>query len=260
MNRQIIAALFLALLPALFLGSCATSSETAGADTLTANVGLYPPPPSGLVPVRLGIPNFKDETGASGTAVDMGSLAADQLTTLAVNSQRFDVIERAQMQQLLKEQGLEGVVDPSELAQPGKIRGVEYLLLGKVTNFRIKAEKSSSGFGLGHITGALFNVGGFDYQDSSSRIHVDCGVDIRLVNPTSGQVLAAQFSEYKRSDSLRSFGVAILGANAEAEADLKVDEDNQGKILRLALDDAMRKMLPKVDSALKRIQSAAAPK
>jgi len=62
--------------------------------------------------------------------------------------------------------------------------------------------------------------------------------------------VAANFSEYQRVDSLGSMGVSILGANSQADADLSVDADSQGKILRLALDDCIRKMMPKVDRAL----------
>jgi hypothetical protein len=45
-------------------------------------------------------------------------------------------------------------------------------------------------------------------------------------------------------------GVDILGANAEAGSDIQIDDDNKGKILRLAIDDAIRKALPKIDRVL----------
>jgi hypothetical protein len=46
-------------------------------------------------------------------------------------------------------------------------------------------------------------------------------------------------------------GLAILGANAESNADIQLSEDDKGKILRLALDDAIRKSLPKIDKFLR---------
>ena len=48
------------------------------------------------------------------------------------------------MKTLLKEQSLEGIVDPSELAKSGKIRGVDYLFIGSVTNFALKTEKTAN--------------------------------------------------------------------------------------------------------------------
>ncbi len=231
------------------LSGCATSSESASKQQLTANVGRYDAPPAGITPPRTGVPPF--ESAGKGSGKELNEVAADQLTTLAVNCERFDVIERAQLEQLLKEQGLEGIVKPEEIAQSGKVRGVDYLLLGKVSNLRVKAQQAKRGFGLGDLRlpggGSL---GGFDFKRKDSVITAECGVDIRLVEATSGKVAAAQHSDYTRTDSIGAFGVEILGASAEADADLKLDEDNKGLILRLALDDALRSMLPKVDKVL----------
>lgn len=233
---------------------CATSSESASADTLTADVGRYPPPPRTLELKRAGVPAFLDATKGGSSSAKIGTLAADELTTLLVNTERFNVIERAQLQQLLKEQELEGIVDPNELAKPGKVRGVDYLLIGKVTNFRVKAEKSQSGFGLGKIGNV---IGGADVKSQSTTINVDVGVDLRAVDATTGSIIAADFGEYKKTDSVSAFGLDVLGANATAGGDLKIDEDNQGKILRLALDHCIKRMLPKLDRGLLKRQNEA---
>jgi curli biogenesis system outer membrane secretion channel CsgG len=240
-----------AALLVLGVAGCATSSESASKQQLTANVGKYDAPPAGIDHPRTGIPPF--ESVGHGATAELNDVAADQLTTLAVNSERFDVIERAQLNQLLKEQGLEGVVKPDELAQSGKIRGVDYLLIGKVSNLRVKGEKANRGFGLGNvpIPGAGGAAAGlFDFTRKDSTITAECGVDIRLVDATSGKVAAAQHSDYTRTDTIGAFGVEILGTSGTADADLKLDDDNKGLILRLALDDALREMLPKVDKAL----------
>jgi curli biogenesis system outer membrane secretion channel CsgG len=230
---------------ALSLAACGSSRESASADTMTKDVGIYPPPPAGAKQPKVGVPMFKVEGG--NTTADTAAVAGDQLTTLAVQSERFQVIERAQLEKLLEEQGLEGVVKADEVAKPAQIKGVDYLLLGKITNFRVKAEKSKGGFNLGSVGGYF---GAFDLQNSKSVITAECGVDLRLVDPSTGAILTAQQSEFKRTDSLSAMGVGVLGYHNEANAELEVDKDNQGKLLRLALDDALRKMLPKVDSKL----------
>jgi membrane protease subunit (stomatin/prohibitin family) len=61
-----------------------------------------------------------------------------------------------------------------------------------------------------------------------------------------------------RIDTIGTFGVEILGASATAGAELKISDDDKGKVLRLALDEALRKMLPKIDAYLVR-QSKTAP-
>lgn len=240
-----------------FAPSCATSSETASADTMTANVGTYAPPPSGMARVRVGVPDFEVERGVT---ADVSKVAADQLTTLGTRTRRFIMIERAQLGQLLEEQGLSGVVRAAEIAKKGNVRGVDYLLLGKVTNLRVKAERSGSNFGLGRlpIPGTRNTLGAFDFSKKNSTIKVDCGVDLRLVNASTGEIAAADFAEYSRTDSVGAFGLQILGVNAGSDADLRIDTNNRGKILRLALDHALRKMLPMVDDYL--VNAAAAKK
>lgn len=241
------------------LTGCVTSEESAQRDTMTAHVGVYPMAPSGIARPRVGIPPF-GVTDPSLREAQVESLAADQLSTLAVRTGRFAVIERTQLQKLLEEQDMEGIVKAGEMARPGQVRGVDYLFLGKVTNLRVKAEKSAKSFGLGSlpIPGAGY-AGLFDYKNKNSTITAECGVDIRLVDPTTGEVFEAEFSEYKRTDSIGAIGIEIIGANAEAEADLKIDEDNRGKLLRLALDDAVKKMLPSLDQKLLELARNAPP-
>jgi len=235
------------------LVGCSHSSESASRDTLTANVGQYPPPPSGVNRPRVGVPPFAVNTsgGIFSSGSDINALAADQMTTLLDQSDRFRVIERAQLQKLLDEQNLEGIVKPGELAKPGQVRGVDYLLLGKVTNLRVKRENKGNEFGLAQVGGGLVNVGGADVKNNQVDITTECGVDIRLVDPTTGELMTSNFSEFKRTDSASSMGLSILGANAQSSADVQLSEDDKGKILRLALDDALRKSLSKIDHFLR---------
>ena len=248
--RSFCAFLVSLLVVAAVLPGCASSEETAARDTLTENVGKYDPPPPGITRARVGIPPFNvSERGGSGGG-STNDLAADQMTTLALMSGRFEVIERAQLGQLIREQGLKGVVNPAEIAASGQVSGVDYLIFGKVTNLRVKAEKSGTGFNLGGIPIPFLRSSVFDYENRSSTVTAECGVDIRMVDPVKGRVAAAHFGEFKRADSLSAFGISILGFRSKADADLKISEDNKGKILRLALDEAFRKMLPQVDGEL----------
>ncbi|MGC4033515.1 MAG: CsgG/HfaB family protein [Tepidisphaeraceae bacterium] len=234
----------------LATGCSSTNTESAQRDALTANVGIYPPGPSVANKPRVGVPSFKVQE-ASGSADKLNDIAADQATTLLGNSERFMMIERTQLTKLLDEQNLEGIVKPGELAKPGQVRGVDYLLIGRVTNLRVKSVKNSKGFGLGQIGGGIFGTAGLgDYKKNEVTIQTDCGVDLRLVNPTTGEIVVSVQSEYNKLDSATSMGIDILGANAEAGSDISIDDDNKGKILRLAIDDAIRKALPKIDKLL----------
>jgi curli biogenesis system outer membrane secretion channel CsgG len=246
----------------LCAAACATHSETAGRDALTVNVGVYPAPPPGLQRPRVGVPQFLVTTQPHyfAATTDPNSLAADQMTTLLSLSDRFTVVERGQLEQLLKEQDLEGIVKPGELARPGLVRGDDFLLIGKVTNLRVKSERSGTTFGTGGFLSSMMPGADVGIAKSNVMISTDCGVDIRLVDPTNGEIAAANFGEFKRTDSADAIGVGIGAAKANSSADVEISEDDKGKIMRLALDDALRKAIPKIDAMLAtRSKAAAAP-
>lgn len=230
----------------VWASGCASSSSTAAPDTMTQHVGVYPAPPVGLVKARLGVPDFKI-IGEGGTR-SLEEFAGAELATMAFQTKRFVVIERDQIDQLLKEQSLEGIVKQDEMAKAGQVRGVDYLMYGKVTNLRVKAEKTSRGVGIAQVP--LVGIGGFDYKKKDTTIVAECGVDLKMTDPTTGEQVAGHFGEYNRTDTLEAFGIEILGAGAEADVDQQINEDTKGKILRLALDEALRKMLPDIDAVL----------
>src|SRR5262249_14708363 len=151
----------------------------------------YPPGPSGVNHPKVGVPAFAVTTaGGFSNNGDLNGLAADQMTTLLDQSDRFKVIERAQLQKLLDEQNLEGIVKPGELAKQGQVRGVDYLLLGKVTDLRVKKEKKGNSFGLAQL-GNLAGAGAVN--NTETIITTECGVDIRFVDPTTGELMTSNF-------------------------------------------------------------------
>jgi curli biogenesis system outer membrane secretion channel CsgG len=177
----------------------------------------------------------------------MDDLAADEMATLLMETDRFKVIERGQLQKLLDEQNLEGIVKPGELAKPGQVRGIDYLLFGRVTNFRMKTTKSKNGVDLAGV-GGVFS--GFGTNSAKTELKTECGVDIRLVQPSSGEVVVASNSEFNRAETVNSQSVRIMGAAMGAENEVTVDDDTKGKILRMALNDALHKAIPKIDRFL----------
>jgi len=129
---------------------------------------------------------------------------------------------------------------------------VDYILIGKVTNFRVKAEKSAAGFGLGDISGPLgVRVGGFDYKNKKSRVKAEVGVDIRLVDPSTGQTPVAQFGSTTGPTRSAPWASRSLGRAPRPKPTSRSMRTTRASFLRLALDDAIRKMLPKTDKLLK---------
>jgi len=240
---------------AMLLAGCGTStSETVSRDKMP-DVGNYPPPPAGATTrLRAGVVEFTDKTGQKGVA----DAAGEQLETLAVSSRRFNLIDRMAMKTLIKEQSLEGIVDPAELAKSGKIRGVDYLFIGAVTNFRLMSQKTQTGGGI--LDRAIPRVAPLDIDTSKTVITTDIGVDIKLVNSTTGEIVAKDFGEVKKEMSASAWGVRVLGIGGDAKNNVQVDRDSQGKLMRYAVDEALRKMLPAIDDKISHPAAQVCPK
>ena len=231
--------------------SCATfPNETATRDAVTEHVGVYPPAPHVNIKPRVGVPPFEVRHSDIRYG-ELANVAADQLTTLAQRSRRFKMIERTQLEALLIEQDLEGIVDSGELARMARVQGVDLILIGKIDDFRMKRERKSDGIS-GNIPSLFGALGGkkASYKNNASRLTVECGVDLRLVDPETGEIAVAHFSQYKKSDTAGGFGIRFDGTEVESENEFQISQDSQGKVLRLALDDALRRMLPDVDEYL----------
>jgi curli biogenesis system outer membrane secretion channel CsgG len=231
---------------------CLKTSETVEANKLTEDtVGKYKMPASRQPRPKIGCPPWSANLKDKDQRKQIGTEAGDIATTLMFKTKRARVIERTQLPQLLKEQALEGIVKASELAKSGQVKGIDLLMYGKITNFSVKTQSSKRGFGLGRI-GALTGRGGglfglLDVKKSSTKVTVEIGVDIRLVDPSTGEIVCAEQSEFKKTNSMRALGLDILGANASSSVRMKTDANNRGLLLRLAIDHAIRKMLPDFD-------------
>jgi curli biogenesis system outer membrane secretion channel CsgG len=162
----------------------------------------------------------------------VGSMAVDQLTTLLVNSDRFNVIDRERLDAILEEQGLagKGIVDETTAAKIHKVLGADLIFTGAVTNWEVKESKS----------GTFVLIGG----GSNRSIDIDLAVDGRIIDSTTSQIYFADSGEIKRREEVSSS--SILGFAPQGY--IRLDQSVAGKQLRLALDDMLSKIIPKVDA------------
>ena len=244
----------LTVLSLIVLAGCGTSSEEKVTRDKMPDVGNYPPPPAGATTrLRAGVVEFQDKSGAH-----VADAAGEQLETLAVSSKRFNLIDRMAMKTLIKEQSLEGIVDPSELAKSGKIRGVDYMFIGSVTNFALKTEKTANHGGI--FDRVVPGAAPLKIDTSKTIITTDIGVDVKLVNTTTGEIVSKQFGEVKKEMSASAWGVRVLGIGGDAKNNVQVDKDSQGKLMRYAVDEALRKMLPDIDDKISHPAAQVCPK
>jgi len=116
---------------------------------------------------------------------DIGGGLSAMLTTALAESNRFIVIERANLNQILSEQELKGskLLDQKTGPALGKLTGVNFLIFGSVTEFG--AEDKGGGFGLGFAGGGLPFTTGLSRQSKSGSV----AIDVRIVDTTTGRIV-----------------------------------------------------------------------
>lgn len=177
-----------ALLLPLIAGACATTATVrgGGGDLDGARLEPYDGPKA-----RIAVAAFEDKTKKGGGEIGTGM--ATMLTTALVNSNRFLVLERDVLDEVLREQdlGASGRVRAGTAAPVGEIEGAELLAIGAVTAFEPEAMGIGGGIlGLGTLIGsAILNdrygtpIGAATYQESYIAI------DVRVVDAATSRVL-----------------------------------------------------------------------
>ncbi len=175
---------------------------------------------------RIAVTKFENKVKGTYGSWNIGEGMADQLATALIKSGRFVVIERQALSEVLGEQelGQTGIIKKETSAKVGQVLGAQILIRGAVTEF--EQEESGGGGGIGY--------GGFRIGGKSSNAHV--GIDIRLIDSTSGQVLTSHNAVGKAESSGISVGVSRglvdFGADSFKNAPI-------GQATRQAIEDAV---------------------
>jgi len=176
---------------------------------------------------RIAVFIFDDKTDKSlrwWNKKGVGEGIAEMITTALVKTGHYRVIERRQLDQILKEQdlGASGIVTPQSAAKIGKVLGVELAVMGAVTEFGYK--KSDTG---GRIKGI-----GLGLQSQSATVGLDC----RMVNTTTAEIIAADNVRKEKS----SKGIRVSTRKLSFKNRKSFDESLVGKAAREAVKDVIR--------------------
>lgn len=112
---------------------------------------------------------------------DVGKGISDEFVTELLKTKKFRLIEREQIDKVLEEQdfGESGRVDTKSAAKIGKILGVQFLVMGRVTEFSLK----SSG-----VSGISLKKGvGLGVKSTNAIV----AIDARLVDTSSAEIIAS---------------------------------------------------------------------
>jgi outer membrane protein OmpA-like peptidoglycan-associated protein/curli biogenesis system outer membrane secretion channel CsgG len=138
-----------------------------------------------------------------GTNVDIGKGITQLLVTDLVKNGTFSVIERSALDKVLAEQNFSNSnrADPASAARIGKILGVDYIIVGTITEFGNETNKQNVGGSGGNFHG--FGIGGIGHSNSKANV----AIDARMINTDTAEILAAAEG---KGESSRS-GVSLLG-------------------------------------------------
>ncbi len=169
--------------------------------------------------IRIAVMNFANNSTWYYWGDNLGAAAGDEFVTQLVKSGEFSVIERAQLQAVLAEQGLgaSGAVTPSTAPKIGKLLGVQLIFTGSITAFSIK----TTGGGFGGIGGS--------FTKAQSTL------DVRMIDTTTGEILLV--AEGKGDKKMG--GVGIKGFNFEQQYDQGVASE----ALRPAIEQVTQQVL-----------------
>jgi curli biogenesis system outer membrane secretion channel CsgG len=167
---------------------------------------------------RLAVSRFEDRSGHG--YHNLGQGVADMLATALVKSGKFMVMERQELDRVIDEQklGESGLVTAETAPKVGKLLGVELLVVGSITEFGTKENTISGGI-------ALFGGG-------VTRKTARCVVDIRLVNTTTGEVIATETEEGSESTT----GLNVRTDQIDFNDHNAWDDTDIGKATRQAVD------------------------
>jgi len=142
-----------------------------------------------------------------GSDVDVGKGIADLLVTDLVKDGSYSIIERKALDKLMAEQNFSNSnrADPTSAAKLGKLLGVDAILIGSITQFGNETKKTNLGGGGGNWGG--YGLGGIGHSKSNANV----GIDARLINVDTGEILAV--AEGKGTSSRSSTSLLGGGGN-----------------------------------------------
>jgi curli biogenesis system outer membrane secretion channel CsgG len=173
---------------------------------------------------RVAVMNFEDK---SGYGHNIGNGIADMLVTSLVETKKFMVIERAELEGILQEQGLgmSGAVTQESAAKVGQLLGVEMMITGSISEFGDKEKK---------VGGGLGRLGGLNIGVSKKTARV--AVDIRLVNVNTGEIAMAKSAVGEdNSTGLDNVGVSDIDFHNASTW----DNTQLGKASRKAIEECI---------------------
>ena len=178
---------------------------------------------------RIAVMDLEDKAqGQHGGWRSVGSGMADAISTGLVKSGKFNVLERSKLEKLMQEQklGASGAVTAQSAAKIGQLLGVQYMIMGSVTEFGVKESK----LGVGGLGGLIGIGGGIDTRTNTARV----AMDVRMIDTSTGEIILAEKGEGEESSTGVSVNLSVAPSVDFGKDGF--DETVIGKAVRKAIE------------------------
>jgi curli biogenesis system outer membrane secretion channel CsgG len=166
--------------------------------------------------------------------LQVGKGVADELVTALLDTGKFRLIEREQLQRVLEEQNLasHGRIDSNTAARIGRLLGVQILIMGKVTEF----STSSKGGTINTNNGIGINI-----RANTARVTLDA----RMVDTSSAEIKAVATGRGEKKQT--NLGLEV-NYNRISMGSNEFKKTNLGIALRDAVNSVAAQLNEKADS------------
>lgn len=146
---------------------------------------------------RVAVTKFDNKVKGVYGNQNLGEGMSEMLVTELIKTNRFVVVERQALQDILGEQelGQTGVVKKETAAKVGQVLGAQIIVRGAVSEFEQKESGGDSDL----------RYKGFSLGIKTAQAHV--GIDIRLIDTTTGHILHSHNAVGNAQTSALKFGV-----------------------------------------------------
>ena len=220
----------------LIIGLAGCASVTQPTAQVDATAGAAPLPPYSGPRARIAVADFDVKAAKAGG--EIGSGLREMLVTALINSSRFSVVERQVLGAVMQEQELaaSGAAQAGSGAQRGQIKTADIIITAAVTEFEPRASGGAAGIGGGGGVGS--GVLGGLLGAALNKAHM--AMDIRIVDTSTSEVLAATRVQGQASDVAGGFMTGFLGSFALGGGLSAYANTPMEKAIRICIIEAVR--------------------
>jgi curli biogenesis system outer membrane secretion channel CsgG len=227
-----------------FVGSCllyfgcatpgqptAKVTQSSGPTIQQAQMERYDGPKA-----RVAVGDF--QVKASGATMEIGDGLREMLVTALFNADRFIVLERQAIQDVMLEQdlGTSGRVKRATAAPIGQLEGVELMIYGVVSEFQSGSSGISVGFAMSNLP---LGAGG-----GAKNSHM--AIDLRVVDTATGRILCATKIEGKATDYNAGLNTQVGGGKTTMPIGLQAYKNTpMEKAIRVCIEKAVEVIVSK---------------